>query len=133
MSKSAIYVANISAPTVADGGIVPLGSILRRYGCNINMDGNAITLCGQGYYLVTVSATVTPSAAGTVTLLAQKDGVPIAGAEASATAGATDIAITLPITCTVRNACGGESSLLSLLLTGGEAVVNNLAVTVEKL
>lgn len=133
MSKSAIYVANINAPTVADGGIVPLGSILRRYGCNINMDGNAITLCGQGYYLVTVSATVTPSAAGTVTLLAQKDGVPIAGAEASATAGATDIAVTLPITCTVRNACGCGSSLLSLLLTGGEAVVNNLAVTVEKL
>lgn len=133
MSKSAIYVANISAPTVADGGIMPLGSILRRYGCNINMDGNAITLCGQGYYLVTVSATVTPSAAGTVTLLAQKDGVPIAGAEASATAGATDIAVVLPITCTVRNSCGCESSLLSLLLTGGEAVVNNLAVTVEKL
>ncbi len=133
MSRSAIYTTNISAPTVADGGIVPLGVTTRRFGCNISLDGNTITLCGQGYYLVTVSATVTPSAAGTVKLTAQKDGVAIIGASASATAGATDIAVVLPITCIVRNACGCESSLLSLALTGGEAVINDLAVTVEKL
>lgn len=33
----------------------------------------------------------------------------------------------------VRNACGCESSILSFLLTGTAAVVNNMAVTVEKL
>lgn len=133
MSRSALYTVNTFAPTVAAGDIVPFGATIRRYGCNLSQDGNAITLCGQGYYLVTVSATVTPSAAGTVTLTAQKDGVAIPGATASATAGAADIAVTLPITCIVRNACGCGSSLLSLVLTGGEAVVNDLAVTVEKL
>ena len=75
MSKSAIYTTNVSNPTVAVGGIVPVGSTTRRYGCNIRQDGNAITLCGQGYYLVNVSATVAPTAAGTVSLTAQKDGV----------------------------------------------------------
>lgn len=33
----------------------------------------------------------------------------------------------------VRNACGCESSILSFLLTGTAAVVNGMAVAVEKL
>ena len=132
MSKSAIYTTNVSAPTVAVGGIVPFGTTTRRYGCNIRQDGNAITLCGQGYYLVNVSATLAPTAAGTVSLTAQKDGVAILGATASQTVAADGTA-NFAITAIVRNACGCESSLLSLLLGGVESVVNDLAVTVEKL
>lgn len=132
MSKSAIYTSNISAPTVAAGGIVPLGTTTRRYGCNVRQDGNAITLCGQGYYLLNVSATLTTIAAGTVSLTAQKDGVAIIGATASQTATANGTT-NLGITAIVRNACGCESSLLSLILGGVGATVNNLAVTVEKL
>lgn len=132
MSKSAIYTTNVSAPTVAVGGIVPFGTTTRRYGCNIRQDGNAITLCGQGYYLVNISATLAPTAAGTVSLTAQKDGVDIIGATASQTVAAAGI-VNLDITAIVRNVCGCESSLLSLILGGVESVVNNLAVTVEKL
>ena len=132
MSKSAIYTTNVSNPTVAVGGIVPVGSTTRRYGCNIRQDGNAITLCGQGYYLVNVSATVAPTAAGTVSLTAQKDGVAIIGATAAQTVAANGVA-NLTITAIVRNACGCDVSLLSLVLDGVASVVNNLAVTVEKL
>lgn len=132
MSKSAIYTTNVSNPAVAVGGIVPVGSTTRRYGCNIRQDGNAITLCGQGYYLVNVSATVAPTAAGTVSLTAQKDGVAIIGATAAQTVAANGVA-TLNITAIVRNACGCDGSLLSLVLDGVASVVNNLAVTVEKL
>nr|DAE08494.1 MAG TPA: hypothetical protein [Siphoviridae sp. ctD2Q91] len=132
MSKSAIYTTNTSAPTVPVGGIVPVGSTARRFGCNIRQDGNAITLCGQGYYLVNVSATVAPTAAGTVSLTAQKDGVPIIGAVASSTVAANGTT-SLAITAIVRNACGCDGSLLSLALDGVASVVNNLAVTVEKL
>lgn len=39
----------------------------------------------------------------------------------------------LNITAIVRNACGCDGSLLSLVLDGVASVVNNLAVTVEKL
>ena len=63
MSKSAIYTTNTSTPTVEIGGIVPVGATTRRYGCNVRQDGNTITLCGQGYYLINVSATMSPSAA----------------------------------------------------------------------
>lgn len=133
MSKSAIYTTNTTAPTIAVDGIIPVGTTTRRYGCNIRQDGNAITICGQGYYLVNVSATVTPAAAGTVSVTAQKDGVAIVGATGSETVAAAATAVNIGITAIVRNACGCDISILSFILGGGAAVVNNLAVTVEKL
>lgn len=135
MSKAAIYTTyttNVSGATVAAGGIVPVGGTTRRYGCNIKQDGNTITLCGQGYYLVNVSATLAPSEAGTVTLTAQKDGVPIIGAIGAETVAASGTA-NIHLTAIVRNACGCDSSILSLLLGGVAAVVSNVAVTVVKL
>ncbi len=133
MSKSAIYTTNTAIPTITTGNIVPVGVTTRRFGRNIRQDGNTITICGQGYYLINVSATVTPSAAGTVTLTAQKDGVAIIGATASETVSAASTAVNLSITAIVRNACGCDSSIISLILTGATAEINNLAVNVEKL
>ena len=133
MSKSAIYTTNTAATTIAVDGIIPVGTTTRRYGCNIRQDGNAITLCGQGYYLVNVSATVTPTAAGTVSVTAQKDGVSIVGATGSETVAAVSNAANISITAIVRNACGCDSSILSFILGGVAAVVDNFAVTVEKL
>lgn len=133
MSKSAIYTTNTTAPTIAVDGIIPVGTTTRRYGCNIRQDGNAITICGQGYYLVNVSATVTPTAAGTVSVTAQKDGVAIVGATGSETVAAVSTAANISITAIVRNACGCDSSILSFILGGAAAVVDNFAVTVEKL
>ena len=133
MSKSAIYTTNTTAPTIAVDGIIPVGTTTRRYGCNIRQDGNAITLCGQGYYLVNVSATVTPTAAGTVSVTAQKDGVDIVGATGSETVAAVANAANISITAIVRNACGCDSSILSFILGGVAAVVDNFAVTVYKL
>ena len=133
MSKSAIYTTNTTAPTIAVDGIIPVGTTTRRYGCNIRQDGNAITICGQGYYLVNVPATVTPTAAGTVSVTAQKDGVSIVGATGSETVAAVSNAANISITAIVRNACGCDSSILSFILGGVAAVVDNLAVTVEKL
>lgn len=133
MSRSAIYTTNTSAPTVAVGEIIPVGNTARRYGCSIKQDGNAITLCGNGYYLVNVSATVTPAAAGTVSVTAQKDGVAIIGATGSETVAAAATAVNIGLTAIVRNACGCESSILSFVIDGVASVVNNLAVTVVKL
>lgn len=133
MARAAIYTVNATAPTVAAGGTVPLGSTVRRFGGCIRQEGNALTLCGQGYFSVAVSATVTPSAAGTVTLAARRDGVDIIGAAASATVAATDTAVSLSFEALVRNVCDCDAATLSLVLTGGEAVLDNLAVVVEKL
>ena len=131
MSRSAIYTANATANAVAVGNLVPLGSTVRRYGCNLRQDGNGITATGAGYYLVTMSATVAPTAAGAVTITGQKDGVAIIGATATSTAAAgatTDLAFS----AVVRNT-GCDSSILSFVLTGAEATVSNFAVSVVKL
>ena len=51
--KSAIFTANTTAQTVAVGGTLSLGSIIRRYGCDLNLNGNSITVNGcndAGYY-----------------------------------------------------------------------------------
>lgn len=133
MSRSAIYTTNTTGQTIAAGNMIPVGVTARRYGCNLKQDGNAITMAGQGYYLIDVSATVTPAAAGTVSLTARKDGVDIIGAIASETVAAAATETNLHITTIARNVCGCESSILSFVLTGGEADVDNMAVTVVKL
>lgn len=131
MSKSAIYTANATASTVAIGDLIPLGSTSRRYGCNLRQDGNGITATGAGYYLVTMSATVAPTAAGAVTITGQKDGVAIIGATATSTAAA-GAATDLAFSTVVRN-IGCDSSILSFVLTGAAATVSNFAVSVVKL
>lgn len=132
MSRSAIYTSNTNTPAITAGGIVPVGNTVRRFGCNVSQDGNVITLNGQGYYLVNISATVSPTAAGPVTMTAQKDGVAIIGATASNTAAAASDEVNLVITCIVRNICGCDSSILSLVLDSA-ATLNNLSVSVVKL
>lgn len=131
MSKSVIYTANATANAVAVGDLIPLGSTSRRYGCNLRQDGNGITATGAGYYLVTMSATVAPTAAGAVTITGQKDGVAIIGATATSTAAA-GAATDLAFSTVVRN-IGCDSSILSFVLTGAAATVSNFAVSVVKL
>lgn len=131
MSKSIIYTTNVTASAVAVGDLIPLGSTSRRYGCNLRQDGNGITATGAGYYLVTMSATVAPTAAGAVTITGQKDGVAIIGATATSTAAA-GAATDLAFSTVVRN-IGCNSSILSFVLTGAAATVSNFAVSVIKL
>lgn len=133
MARSAIYTTNTTSTAITAGNIIPVGTTTRRYGCNVRQDGNTITLLGQGYYLVNATATVTPSAAGTVAITGQKDGVAIIGATASQTVAATDTATELSTTFIIRNTCGCESSILSFVLSGTDATLSNLAVTVIKL
>ena len=86
--KSALYTALQTPTAVAVDGVIPLGSLIRRYGCDISLNGNAVNLSGAGYYDVDASITVAPTAAGTVTATLVKDGVAIPGATASAAAAA---------------------------------------------
>lgn len=133
MSKSAIYTVNSTANAVTVGDLIPLGSTSRRYGCNLRQDGNSITATGEGYYLVSVSATVAPTAAGAVTITGQKDGVAIIGATATSTAAAAAATTDIAFTAIVRNVSCCDSSILSFVLSGTAATVSNFAVTVVKL
>ena len=104
--KSALYTALQTPTAVAVDGVIPLGSIIRRYGCDANLNGNAVNITNAGYYDVDVSVTVAPTAAGTVTATLVKDGVAIPCAAGSA---------------------------LTLVLTGAAATVNNVALRVQRI
>ena len=133
MSKSAIYTANTTAQTVAAGGTIALGSIIRRFGCSVNLNGNGINLKDGGYYDVDVSVTAAPAAVGTVTVTLFRNGVAVPGATASAAVSTANNPVNLSITALVRENCCGDDSTLTLVLTGTASSVTNAAVVVEKI
>lgn len=130
--KSAIYTANTGATAIAVGGVIPLGTVNRRFGCNLNLSGNGITSTGTGYYDVTASFTLTATAAGAVTVTMFRDGVAVPGATATATAAAAGT-VNLSFPAIVRQQCCNSSSTLTFVLTGTAATLNNAAVVVKKL
>ena len=105
MSKSAIYTANTSTQDVAVNGVITPGTIVRRFGCNLGLAGNAIQIAGAGYYDIDASITLAPTTAGDVTVTAYLDNVAIQGATASSTAADADEIINLSISSVVRQAC----------------------------
>ena len=130
--KSALYAVLQTPTAVAIDGVIPLGSLIRRYGCDISLNGNAVNLSGAGYYDVDASITVAPTAAGTVTATLVKDGVAIPGATASAAAAAGAPTV-LSFPALVRQACCAAGSALTLVLTGAAATVNNVALRVQRI
>lgn len=133
MSRSLIQTANPSAQAVAVNGIINLGSVLRRFGCNCRLSGNAIEIEGEGYYEVDAAITVSPNAAGNTTVAMYIDGV--AYPAAIATGGITTVgnSETIPIITTIRKGCccDGASSI-TFVLTAGAATVNNISVRIKK-
>ena len=130
MSKSLIYTVNSVATPLVVGDTIPLGSVIRRYGCDIILNGNAIALGESGYYDVNASITLIASAAGPVTVTLYQDGVAVPGATATITAAAAG-SIAIPITAQVRVfRCG--SSNLSFVISDGAATTTNIAVNVER-
>jgi hypothetical protein len=133
MSRSVIYVANTGAQIVEVGGTISLGGIVRRYGCGIDLNGNAINVTDSGYYDVNVSVTAEPTAAGTVTATLFSNGVAVPGATASASVGTAGDPLNLSFETVVRVPCCGSSDALSVILTGSASTVTNIATVVEKL
>ena len=130
--KSALYTAMQTPTAIPVDGMLPLGSIIRRYGCDASLNGNAVNITNAGYYDVDVSVTVAPVAAGTVTVTLVKDGVPIPGATASAAAAAGAPTV-LSFPALVRQPCCASGAALSLRLTGAEATVSNVALRVQRI
>ena len=135
MSKSALYVANTSNQTVQVDGIITPGTIVRRFGPNLGLAGNAIQISGAGYYEINASLTAEATAAGEIIVTVYKDGVPLQGATATETAAAVGDFVNLSISAIVRefcSCCDGLSNL-TFVLTGNDATITNVAIAVEKL
>ena len=133
MGRSLIQVANPSVQTVAVNSIIPLGSVQRRFGCNLRLSGNAIEANGEGYYTIDGSVTVAPTVAGTVTVGLFVNGVQLPGAVSSGSVSTAGNPVTLPIEATIRQGCCCDSAdNLTLVLVTGAGDVQNVSLRVEK-
>lgn len=135
MSKSAIYTVNTSTQSVAVDGIINPGTVIRRFGPNLDLSGNALQISGAGYYDIDASFTLAPTAAGTVTITAFLNNVPIPGATVSGSTTTANNPINVSLSSLVRQSCPccEGVSTLTFVLTGTEASITNSAIVVEKL
>lgn len=129
--KALLYAVNNALPTVPASGTIPFGTVIRRFGCNIQLAGSGVTLSGSGYYDIDVHVTASPTAAGTITVTLLKDGVVVPGASAAETVATAGDTVSLSFPAVVRLTCE-DTSTLSIVLSGAEAVINNASIVVEK-
>lgn len=132
MSRSLIQVANQSQQNVAANSIISLGSVQRRFGCNLRLSGNGIEVEGQGYYTIDADVTVAPTAAGTVTVAIYNNGVQIPGAIASGSVSTAANPVTLPINTSIRQGCCDPADNLTCVLVAGAGTVQNVSMRVVK-
>lgn len=133
MARSLIQVANQSSQTVAANSIISLGSVQRRFGCNLRLSGNGIECSGEGYYILNAAVALAPTAAGNVTVAVYNNGVQIPGAIAYGSVSTAGNSITLPLTCTIRQGCCCDSAdNLTLVLVAGASTVQNVSLQVVK-
>lgn len=138
--KSALYAANASSqaltvPSVA-GTVVPLGTTIRRFGCNAKLSGTGVLIEGEGYYDIETNVVFTPTAAGIFTVALLKDGAAIPGAAQTLTAAAgSTYSVNVP--AIVRNQCCNGASTITVVISAdavpAAVTVNNAAIVVEKI
>lgn len=138
MSKAALFAVNATQQSLTGGGSVDLGNPVHGFGqtcCQkiIDVSGNNLTLREGGMYGVVMSATVTASAAGTVTLQAYQDGTAIGSPQAVNIAAANEVAsVTVPIG--PRVACNGSSiTTLVATTTAGDVIIGGVSTLAWKL
>lgn len=133
MSRSLIQTTNQTTQSIAENSIISLGSVQRRFGCNLRLSGNAVEAVGEGYYVVSATVSVAPVATGPVTVAIYDNGVQIPGAIAYGTVTAIGDVITLPIETTIRQGCNCDSAdSLTVRLVENSGGVQNVSLRVEK-
>ena len=132
MSRSLIQTSNQSIQTVANNSIISLGAVVRRFGCNCRLSGNAIEVTGDGYFTCDIGVSVSPTEAGQIIVALYNNGVQVPGAIAYGTTGAVGEYVTLPIVATIRKMCCDTADTLTVVLVDGAGEVNNISTRVEK-
>lgn len=134
--KSLIYTSNeTQVSALPSGSVIPLGSVVRRFGCNTQLSGTSIILRGEGYYDIDANVTFTPTstAAEVYTVTIYQNGVPLEGAKSSMTAGAR---VTLPVHGVARLQCCDKTANITFVITAttstNTVTLNNVSTIVEK-
>ena len=134
MNNSLIMMTTTTSNSVLADGIVPLTTITRRRGQNVNSGTNSVLLSRPGYYKVNASVTFTAPVSGTISIKAQKNGFDLVGMTASTTiTTATTEVRTLNISGIVRVFCNEDLITLTLVNSGLAITTSNVEIDVEYL
>lgn len=132
--KSNLYAVNTASTTVNANATIPLSTIIRRYGCSLDLVNGGAVIKSAGYYLVNATITFTSDSTGDAVISLLDDGVAVVGATASATVTtATTEVNTVSITAIVRSLCGSLPDTLTLSNTGIAIITSNVALDVVKI
>lgn len=135
MSNSAIYTVNSTQPVLAADSQIPFGSVRRRFGKNLQLDGDSIILCGAGYYDCDIDVVVAPAAIGPVTVQLLLDGEPVPGAFTTQYAAAATNPVALNLAAPIIRICGCEcqcNKTLGVQISAAATLVN-MGASVKKL
>lgn len=134
--KSLIDVATTTSTSVLAGATLPLATIVRRRGRDVDLSGNSVAVidCGSNFYLVTVTATFTAPVAGVISIALQQNGTAVTGATASTTITTASTEVrSLSFSAIVRTYNSVGIDALSIVNTGLAATYSNIDMTVVKL
>ena len=130
--SSAIFLENSGSNTVTEGGIIPVGNIMRRFGSNLNVSGTGIVASGSGYYLVDSSFTVAPSAVGTVGISLLIDGESV-GSVTQAYGTTAEEPVNITVVGLVRvTCCDNARKFIEFELTNNTGVVTQSNIVIAK-
>lgn len=131
MSKSMIYTSNETVQALAVGATIGLGNVIRRFGQNIKLNGNAINVCGAGYYKISADVELTGTTEGTATITMLKDNVVVATRRVSLTVGAIK---NVPLQAVIREygCCADNNSNITFVLGGVAESITEISVIVTK-
>lgn len=132
MSKSLIQTASQSSLVLAAGDVIPLGSVIRRYGCNCRLNGNSVEVEGAGYYEIEGTATLQPTEIGNVSIALYENGVVIPGSTVTGSVSAVDNSVTLPIVSTIRESCCSNPSQITVVLTENGSSGSSVSLRVTR-
>lgn len=134
---STIYTVNQTNATVTapeDGyAIIPFGSVIRRKGRGIMMDGGSLIGNGSGYYKFLGDLEYIPEAVGNVSVQLYQDGVPIPGTLKTTYAATANNPIHIPVIGVARlmgNCCANTVFAIGVNASG---IISNLSTIGTKL
>ena len=132
LSRALLQTVNQSTQPIDINGIVPPGTVVRRFGCNCQFAGNGQQISGEGYYILDGALTVEATAIGNVTAALYENGVLIPGTQVSGYAAAADAPVTLPFVATLRKGCCDGASVITCGLVEGPGTMTNYAMRIQK-
>lgn len=126
--------------TVTTNSTIPLNNVAIDKGCGVSINGSTITFNKCGVYKVTVSATVTATVAGLLSLQIFKNGSPQVQAITSNTAADATSLNSMSVTTLVQvpiNNCRCDSctspTTVNVVNTGVGATYGNVDIVVNKI